>query len=209
MRLITCILVLGMATTAFGADIQMTFCPGPDNYDYGQNLGNEITLYESDTAFINIWLHLEASEVLLGWSIPLGVSPTPVDDFTWEAVYAGNANSYYAYQPGGHAGGSFAVDPTPTAGDAIAGWFASNSAYPYIHMADDGWLMLAALEIHCTGTISDHDIFFADLGNTFITLETGDTSVVDLGGVTVHQDIPEPASLALLALGGLALIRRR
>ena len=208
MRLLTGILVLAMATTAFGAGIEMTFCATADNYDYGQNLGKEILLYESDTAFVNIWLHLEASEVLAGWSIPLGVSPTPVDDFTWEAVYTGNAGAYYAYGTGPTS------DPTPTDGGAINGWFASNSAYPYLHMPATGALMLATLEIHCTGTISDHDIFFADLGNTFITLyESGvgpvDTTVVDLGGVTVHQDVPEPASLALLALGGLALIRRR
>jgi len=55
---------------------------------------------------------------------------------------------------------------------------------------------LVDLEFHCEG-----------LGDVFIDLIDGNTGDI-LGTLLIHQ-IPEPATIAMLGLGGLAILRRR
>jgi len=62
---------------------------------------------------------------------------------------------------------------------------------------------------------ADHDFLFSsytgldltDIDKIIVTLETSYAQDSSFG--SIHSDVPEPATLSLLALGGLALLRRR
>lgn len=65
--------------------------------------------------------------------------------------------------------------------------------------------------IHCTGENSQHQIFTNDFGGAAFVQQAPpvDYQGVDFDDLVTIIQVPEPASLALLALGGLAALRRR
>lgn len=197
-KLLAVVAILGFATTAFGAHWSMNFADGPG----GANLGTEANLVGSDIAWIDVWLHLGTADAgMQGYLYAFDANPPgPIVDFTWETfvpgpdIYEFNVPEQFNWE--------------------IDKWIGSGIAYPYpYYIPAPADILLASFDIHCTGEISEHEIFiqpgitnnfyFDNFGNQY---EPGNTGIGT--GVTIIQT-PEPGSLALLALGGLALIRRR
>jgi len=195
MRNLVAVLAVAMfATTAFGASLNMNFVSGPG----GADMGDAIILGPSDVAYFALWLHLDASEELYSYGYEFNTNPPMVEDFTWESFETGPF-IYEDNVPGGQLNEWHGT-----------GFYYRPPYYTYPHGPAD--VLIATFDIHCNGTPSETDIFYDEttiliFANTLgqpLTLDASDA----IAGVHVSQ-IPEPASLALLALGGLALIRRR
>ena len=188
----TVLLVAAFATTAYGANLSMDFGPGTT----GTVVGDTVTLGPTDFAEIQIWINGLTNGMAyfaFGMDIvpPLGEPP----DFTFEGMAPGPLTGGYFYY----------ANTFPQLVDGMA--------YPYIYGTQPPFLV-ATMLIHCTGVVSDHTIYTDDASGMGLAAFINQSTGVDYVGVNfdsaVHVvQIPEPASLALLALGGLALIRRR
>jgi hypothetical protein len=199
-KLVVMLAVTALATTAFGATLNMNFVAGLG----GPDIGDTIILGPTDVAWFALWLHLDPSETLGQYSYALNTNPPVVEDFTWDSFEPGPYITEYS-------------DPV------LYGWnlniwegggfyYVGPPDFPYPHGPVD--VVIATFDIHCTGIPSETLIFndgaYSELifyQSDFLTQLPVDYTDANMG-ITVIQ-IPEPASLTLLALGGLALIRRR
>jgi hypothetical protein len=193
--------VVAFATTAFGSSLNMNFVVAPGDVSDpqgGTSIGDSIILGPSDDAYFALWLHLDASEELYAYGYEFDTNPPVADMFTWNS-----------FQPGPH----IYVDQAP--GGQLNEWAATGfyyyyPYYTYPHGPVD--VLIALFGIHGTGVTGQtyiyYDVYtvldFVDLDNKGLRLDTSDAAA----GIAVYHSNPEPASLALLALGALALIRR-
>jgi hypothetical protein len=156
---------------------------------YGDPQPAEITIVTSE--LITLDLHLATGEDILQYQLKYELSNEQAEFlvdgvvFPWESIAAGKLN----YDGDG----------------AIISWveiMASN-----LFSAADGPLdLMDGLVIHCLDT-TDVILTVTVSENTEINGEVIPIDTV-LHTLTIHQ-IPEPATMALLGLGGLFLLRRR
>ena len=188
-KLIALVVVAAFATTAYGASLGMSFGPGTT----GSVAGDTVILEGTDIAALEVWAY-DLSEGVSFFGFGVGITPPLGDppDFTFEGAAPGGYNFYYLPGPG------------------LTHQFMDGQFYPYIVTHEDA-VLLATLYFHCTGEPSFHTIYTDNFGAAaFIQNGAGVDYVGALFDASLNiEQVPEPASLALLALGGLALIRRR
>ncbi len=185
------------------------------NFEFGSVNGNplergvtEIVLAPSETATINLWLTLEqsgfppADEQLGLLTYVLSSYQEPPDPPNVEIVgYSNDLDPPYAYvnTPGGGGAWSLTEIQLPTGENPIG---------PGEHLVSD-------IIIHCLRP--SEDWFFVAIPSTDILLFAPDLIsgiefTLGTGSTTspLHLiQVPEPASVGLLAMAGLAVLRRR
>jgi hypothetical protein len=191
-KLVVVLAVAAFATTAYGAAYSMNFVAGVG----GPNLGDTITLAPSDIAFIEVWFLPDPTGFSTG-NIALNVTGDP-GAFTWDSIHPGGPTPpYYLYPTGFYGPGS----------DLNNGSFPLEY-FPFNYGATP--ILFATLDIHCTGLDTVSVISAETVSPPLFAVDVHGTQYAGLtcNSLTVNR-IPEPSSLALLVLGGLALIRRR
>ena len=196
-KLIALMVVAAFATTAYGAAWTMNWSHVEG---VGSIVGDTATLYESDTAYFEVWLELADSDWADGYTYALsGSSVSDPRNYVWTS-----------FTPGA---GVYEINP-PDFAFGLENWVGNGFIDQYfVAVHGPAEILLGTFDIHCTGDISEDvikfglsggvDYFYSYMGSVI----NGDASDA-IAGLQVIQ-VPEPASLALLALGGLALIRRR
>jgi hypothetical protein len=189
------------------------------NFEFGSIDGvplergvTDITLNPCQTATINCYLTLESSgfppapEELGLMTYVLSCYEIPPEDFVQfpsdvEIIgYSDDLAPMYTYDniPGG--GGAFSFTEIIYDTDVITA---------------PGEYLVSDIIIHCTGPSEDYFMILNDTTDILLfepDLQTGIAFSVGTGSVTnpLHLlQTPEPATIGLLGLGGLALLRRR
>ena len=199
-KVLTLILVLGMASAASAA-LQISVHPTTQDltWDPMNPAPTDITINVSDELILDIYTDSVITAGMPGdgeWFLMCDVNKGTISGGTPDATLLGMGNSLSIYDTKAASNWDIA-DPQDGVGGYI--W----PAYiPMNNTIYDGILF------HCEGE-----------GDAVVTLVSG-VSVVPTEGdpyvevtgtwdeVVIHQ-IPEPMTMALLGLGGLALIRRR
>ncbi len=183
------LLVLGMVVTGASADFSLTY---ESDVDLDPNNGDIIDIAPNDSATISIWAWPGSTTELY----ILGFNFNGVDNGgTLEFEYISLSN--------------FAWDPVSFFPN---GWYAGNTLpYPRttnfvfyaIPIPVEG-LLLATLQVNLGSDLGRSDV---STGPEF--WDGIPAPVVAIGDAFSVNVIPEPATLALLVLGGVAVMRRR
>jgi hypothetical protein len=194
-KLLALLGVAVFASTASAATLEMTFSQSAG----GPEIGDVITVGPSEIFWVDLWLILAPSETLGTYFYGFNTDIPTGGDFTWETFIPG-PDIIETQQPD-FVGG-------------IENWTGSGYYNFYAGAPPHGVpVLLGSFDFHCTGQESItlihvdpdplHAFFQGDLVTPLVVDKTD-----AIAGVTVIQ-VPEPASLALLALGCVALVRRR
>jgi hypothetical protein len=186
-KLLVVMLVLGLTSVAGATNVDKLIQLTVDGQVY-----DEITLYESD------W-------VTLDMQIADGHSSDGVE-LDLEVISLGGA-------------GHIELDPemvtVPT--DILVAF--EEWSHVVSGVSDSGIEVIAGMGFSpVTGKFVDYILFHCDgIGDVEVRITLSGTTRVDgdpitaddLGSIIIHQDIPEPMTVALLGLGSLFLLRRR
>lgn len=185
-KLLVLMLVLGLASFASAA-LQLsvhTNPPGGETWDPMNPEDSEITISPSQTLLIDIWTDSPIySGVGEGYFL-LGVSVTKGVLSGGESLYPDDVQYYSGlgtdYLPAGEAGDLVAIGTFRTSASPITGTIVNTILF------------------HCE----------SEFDGVINLYETDWVTPTLIDSVVIHQ-IPEPATIALLGLGGLLLRRRK
>jgi hypothetical protein len=195
-KILTLILVLGMASMASAA-LQISVHnnpPGGETWDPMNPAPTDITIAPSDFLLLDIWTN---ADVVAGEGTP--------NEGDWVLYCMDTCGTI----SGGSIMYSSADWDLVVYGDAVGNGVPEMVGTNGVAGGHFGW----AGAIPAGTVIYDEILFHCnDPGDCVIILQAVTSSWVALGEimdqVTIHQ-IPEPMTMAILGLGGLALIRRR